>query len=226
MKEADDLYVMCNSLLPGLYKVGRAINPKKRACQLMASQPFRIKVLATFPGMGFLERGVHKSLDSFKVRSGPGIEWFRCELQTAVLCILTRLQTYARNLQAEGLGHAVEGVEAALVASRGSSNAANLCGGSLGGDWVPAVDDVSAPGSAATYRDWGPIKVMPNGRQLPVFGEGGVGVLTIGQVAAMQTLDDFAFRQKAAADVLESPASRLEVGDDLERLSDETIGPL
>jgi hypothetical protein len=223
MKEADDLYVMCNSLLPGLYKVGRAIDPKKRACQLMASQPFRIKVLATFPGMGFLERGVHKSLDSFKVRSGPGIEWFRCQLQTAVLCILTRLQTYARNLQAEGLRHAVEGVEAEPVASGVSVISSRP---SLGGDWVPAVDNVSAPGSPATYLDWSPRQVVPNGRQLPVFGEGGVGVLTIGQVAAMQTLDDFAFRQKAAADVLEGPAGGSEVGDDLERLSNETIGPL
>ena len=47
MRKADDLYVMCNSLIPRVFKVGRAADPQKRACQLMASQPFRVKVLVT-----------------------------------------------------------------------------------------------------------------------------------------------------------------------------------
>jgi hypothetical protein len=226
MNKADDLYVMANSLLPGVYKVGRAADPHKRAQSLMASQPFRIKALVTFPEFGFLERAVHKSLDHFRVRSGPGVEWFKCSLHLIVSCVLTRLPTYFSQVVTERSWHAVEGVEAALVASSGSSDASCLGGCSLSGDGVLAVDHMGARACLATDGPGSPIQVVPDRGEFPVFGEVGVGVLTVGQVAAMNALDDLAFRQEAAADVFEGPTVGLEVRHDFDRLSDETIGPI
>jgi hypothetical protein len=226
MNKADDLYVMANSLLPGVYKVGRAADPHKRAQSLMASQPFRIKALVTFPEFGFLERAVHKSLEHFRVRSGPGVEWFKCPLQNIVSCVLTRLPTYFSQVVTEKSWHAVEGIEAALVADGGSSDASNLGGSSLGGDGMSAIYHVGTRAGHATDGSGSPIQVVPDGGEFPVFGEVGVGVLTVSQVAAMNSLDDLAFRQEAAAHVFEGPTDGLEVCHDFDRLSNETIGPI
>ncbi|NDD65403.1 MAG: GIY-YIG nuclease family protein, partial [Acidobacteria bacterium] len=132
MKKADDLYVMANSLLPGVYKVGRAADPHKRAQSLMASQPFRVKALVTFPEFGFLERAVHKSLEHFRVRSGPGVEWFKCSLHLIVSCVLTRLPTYFSQVVTERSWHAVEGVDGEVDVLAATPAA----GSSLSGDGV------------------------------------------------------------------------------------------
>ena len=62
-----DLYVMAictdpSGIFHGL-KVGRSGNIPQRAASLSESMPFNIVVLATFPGMGYLERSIHAQLD-------------------------------------------------------------------------------------------------------------------------------------------------------------------
>ena len=223
MRKADDLYVMCNSLLPALYKVGRAADPQKRANQLMASQPFRIKVLITFPEFGFLEKAVHRSLEAFRVKTGPGIEWFQCDLSHIVSTVLARLPTYFSQLLAEKGRHAVEGMQAHGVAF--SDHSSDLAGSSLGGHWVSSVLHPGTRAALATEGFGSPGEVVPDGRELPVFGEVEVGVLTVGQIAAMEALDNLSFREEASSNVLECPESWLEESDELERLSNETVGP-
>ena len=224
MKKADDLYVMCNSLLPTMYKVGRAADPQKRACQLMASQPFRMKVVVVFPEFGFIERTIHKSLEAFRVRTGPGVEWFQCEISTIVARILTRLPTYLPQLLAERGRHAVQSLEGEPVICWQDETAST--GSSLGAAGVSPVHDMGALFGFATDGSGSPREVVPDGRQLPVLGKVGVGVLAVGQEAAMKSLDDFAFREQPRADVLEGPETGSVEFDELERLSDETIGPL
>ena len=221
MRKADDLYVMCNSLIPRVFKVGRAADPQKRACQLMASQPFRVKVLVTFPELGFLERIIHKSLDRFRVRTGPGVEWFNCELSLITACIMARLPTYLPQLLAEKGGHGIQSLESEPVVC-GSDESAST-GSSLGTAGVSSVDDVGAGVGFATDGSGSPRQIVPNGRELPVFGKVGVGVLAVSQEAAMKAFDNFAFREQPRADVLKGPKSGPEVFDELERLSNETI---
>ena len=203
MRKADDLYVMCNSLIPRVLKVGRAADPQKRACQLMASQPFRVKVLVVFPELGFLERSIHKSLDCYRVKTGPGVEWFSCELPVITAHVLARMPTYLPQLFAEGGGHAVEGVKSEPIV-RGQDESGS-CGSSLCAAGVSSVDDVGAGTGLATDGPGSPRQIVPHGGQLPVFGEVGVGVLAVSQETAMEALDHLAFREQAAPNVLEGP---------------------
>lgn len=226
MKKADDLYVMCNSLIPQIYKIGRAADAQKRACSLMASQPFRIKVVMVFPEFGFLERTIHKSLEPFRVKTGPGVEWFSCELSQIATRILTRLPTYLPQLLTEKGRHAEECVEAASIASGGSSDTAGFGRGSLGGDGVSSVDDVGARAGLATDGPWSPGEIVPYGRQLPVFGEVPVGVLAIGDEGAGQPLDDGAPWQETRAYVFEGPTDGAEIDQNLERFRYQPIGPV
>ena len=77
MAKAEDLYILRNTLLPGLYKIGRSSDVQKRALALQASQPFRIVIVAVFPGFGFVERAIHGALKYHKVKGGAGIECFK-----------------------------------------------------------------------------------------------------------------------------------------------------
>ena len=57
---ADDLYVMCyDNLDCEALKIGRAADVEARARQLEASHNFRMRVLATFAGLGDLESRLH-----------------------------------------------------------------------------------------------------------------------------------------------------------------------
>ena len=89
--EADDttdaLYVMSNSLLPGMIKIGRSTNPEERAKQLGASHPFRIKVELSYGGKGFLEKTLHDRLKHRRVEGGLGREWFRLTAEQADVLI-------------------------------------------------------------------------------------------------------------------------------------------
>ena len=80
---ADDLYIMSNSRLPEL-KIGRSKHAASRAAELERSQPFRIKVLATFAGQGYLESRIHKRLAHRCVKLGSGREWFDVSIEEAV----------------------------------------------------------------------------------------------------------------------------------------------
>jgi len=80
---ADDLYIMANSRLPEL-KIGRSKNIPNRAADLERSQPFRIKVKATFAGQGYLETQIHRRLAHRCAKLGSGREWFDVTIEEAV----------------------------------------------------------------------------------------------------------------------------------------------
>ena len=104
MAKAEDLYILRNTLLSGLYKVGRSSDVQKRALALQASQPFRIVIVAVFPGFGFVEKAIHGALKQYKVKGGAGIEWFRCALDVVMHHIAQRLPAYFCKFVAEGGG--------------------------------------------------------------------------------------------------------------------------
>ena len=77
----------------GLYglKVGRTGDLAERTRTLETSMPFRVDVLAEFPGAGHLELPVHALLAYRRNTAGRGREWFRVPLSEAlhaVACVL------------------------------------------------------------------------------------------------------------------------------------------
>ena len=81
--EPDSLYIMSNSLLPDIVKIGRSSNPEERAKQLGASHPFRLRVECSYGGKGFLEKSVHDRLKQRRVEGGLGREWYRLKAEQA-----------------------------------------------------------------------------------------------------------------------------------------------
>ena len=81
--EGDSLYIMSNSLLPDMVKIGRSVNPEERAKQLGASHPFRLAVEFSYGGKGFLEKTLHDRLKHRRVEGGHGREWFRLTAEQA-----------------------------------------------------------------------------------------------------------------------------------------------
>ena len=81
--EPDSLYIMSNSLLPDIVKIGRSSNPEERAKQLGTSHPFRLRVECSYGGKGFLEKSVHDRLKHRRVEGGLGREWYRLKAEQA-----------------------------------------------------------------------------------------------------------------------------------------------
>ena len=72
-------------------KVGRTGDLSERTRKLETSMPFRVDVLAEFPGAGHLELAVHSLLAYRRNTAGRGREWFRVPLSEAlhaVACVL------------------------------------------------------------------------------------------------------------------------------------------
>jgi hypothetical protein len=95
--EPSDLYVMALSTDPdgsfhGL-KVGRSGNISQRALGLSESMPFNILILATFPGLGYLEKAVHIQLGATRNENGRGREWFRVQLPTVLYAVTCAMQS-------------------------------------------------------------------------------------------------------------------------------------
>ena len=92
----DTLYVMRYEFDPcgtmGL-KIGRAADVPARARQLGASHNFRMHVLATFTGWGFLETRVHAILAANRATGGSGREWFDVPLDSALSVIAVAMRT-------------------------------------------------------------------------------------------------------------------------------------
>jgi len=80
------LYAMCRSDAPGAIKIGRSDDPARRAHDLQAGHFFTMKVLARVEDAGDLERSVHAALQDRRI-PGPGVEWFRCSLDEALMAI-------------------------------------------------------------------------------------------------------------------------------------------
>ena len=171
MAKAEDLYILRNTLLSGLYKVGRSSDVQKRALALQASQPFRIVIVAVFPGFGFVEKAIHAALKQYKVKGGAGIEWFRCPLDVVMHHIAQRLPAYFCKFVAEGGGHGIEGGEAAAVLPCGSPHAATLTGSPLSRDRVLSADHPRTGTSLATDGPGSPREIVPDGGELPIFWE-------------------------------------------------------
>ena len=70
------LYILCNPLLPGMVKIGKASCPIARAQSMSKSHPFYLTIFQSYYQMGCLESTVHRRLSDRRVTSGPGREWF------------------------------------------------------------------------------------------------------------------------------------------------------
>jgi hypothetical protein len=77
------LYIMAHSDRDDIVKVGRSDDPDSRCRQLQASQPCFIRVAATLPFQGELEKEVHRRLRSKRV-NGAGREWFQASVSEAL----------------------------------------------------------------------------------------------------------------------------------------------
>ena len=86
-KDMDALYVMTNTLIPHMVKVGRSHDPDIRAKDLSQSHPFKIIVCHRYTGYGFLEKLIHDKLQKKRVEGGRGREWFSIEPKQADLLI-------------------------------------------------------------------------------------------------------------------------------------------
>ena len=226
MAKAEDLYILRNTLLSGLYKIGRSSDVQKRALALQASQPFRIVIVAVFPGFGFVEKAIHAALKQYKVKGGAGIEWFRCPLDVVMHHIAQRLPAYFCKFVAEGGGHGIEGGEAAAVLPCGSPHAATLSGSPLSRDRVLSADHPRTRTSLATDGPGSPREIVPDGGELPIFWEAPLGVLAVSKEVAAQTGHDLSSGEEACPDVLEGPKSRRQVADDLSRFRYQSVGAL
>ena len=84
---ADSLYVMRNSIIPGMVKIGRSHFPEERAKDLAAAHPFEIIVRLSYKGWGRLEKEMHEKLRHRRVDGGSGREWYQATPEKADLLI-------------------------------------------------------------------------------------------------------------------------------------------
>jgi hypothetical protein len=59
----------------GPIKIGRAVNPVSRMCELQSGNHVELRILVALPGGYAAERAAHRSFKSFRIRG----EWFRAE---------------------------------------------------------------------------------------------------------------------------------------------------
>ena len=74
--QADTLYVMRNTLIPGMVKIGKSQNPEDRARDLAMSHPFEMVICSTYERWGFIEKIIHYKLRHRNVNGGTGREWY------------------------------------------------------------------------------------------------------------------------------------------------------
>lgn len=58
-------------------KIGYSANPKSRLKELSTGNPFKLKLLATMPGLHFTEKELHTVFERFRMEG----EWFRYDGQ-------------------------------------------------------------------------------------------------------------------------------------------------
>ena len=58
----------------GMIKIGRSKNPNKRLKQLQTGNANKLKLIASFEGMGWREKLIHEKLDRWSEEG----EWFNC----------------------------------------------------------------------------------------------------------------------------------------------------
>jgi hypothetical protein len=62
----------------GPVKIGTAKNVEKRMCELQKSMPWKLNVIALYPGDNKVEKMIHDRLFRFKMKRSVGREWFEC----------------------------------------------------------------------------------------------------------------------------------------------------
>ena len=92
LDEADALYVMSNTLIPGVVKIGRASCPEAKAKMLAAGHPFRLQVEHAYVGMGFMERDVHKRISEASVQGAASRDWFYVQPRQANAIVLGAIE--------------------------------------------------------------------------------------------------------------------------------------
>jgi len=75
MRGGTGLYIIQMGVT-GDFKVGRSEDVERRLSELQTGSPHKLKVLLFAPGLGHLERSVHRTLRKYRCRYGKG-EWFR-----------------------------------------------------------------------------------------------------------------------------------------------------
>ena len=82
-----NLYMMSNSIAPGILKIGRSDNPQRRASDLQSCQCFWITVVAELKDFGGYEAAVHQRLSHLRI-DGAGKEWFRVDVAGVLAAII------------------------------------------------------------------------------------------------------------------------------------------
>lgn len=84
------VYVLSNQSMPGVLKIGRSIaGGKNRAKQIYTTGvpvPFDVEFEALVDDPAYVESFAHDRLSRFRVNGGR--EFFRCEIDEAVVCIM------------------------------------------------------------------------------------------------------------------------------------------
>ena len=77
------LYIMSIDELPGVYKIGRCSDLKRRRQELNKRHFFKVCILAEYPGCGHLELPTHDLLAPYRAKSeGSGCrEWFKTSVE-------------------------------------------------------------------------------------------------------------------------------------------------
>ena len=74
--QTDALYVMRNTRIPGMVKIGKSHTPEDRARDMARSHPFEMVICSTYEKWGFLEKLIHYKLRHRNVIGGSGREWY------------------------------------------------------------------------------------------------------------------------------------------------------
>ena len=74
-------------------KIGRSSDPQERTRQLIFGHNFKMVVVATFPGKGYLEPIVQHRLAGYRSNRGIGREWFGVSVEKALEVIADLIHT-------------------------------------------------------------------------------------------------------------------------------------
>jgi hypothetical protein len=80
----DDLYIMRYSFSRDFVKIGRSRDPERLRQDLGIGHAFRVQLVATFPGRGYLEGRLHRELAPHRNMDGVGHDWFNISVGYAL----------------------------------------------------------------------------------------------------------------------------------------------
>ena len=91
-----NLYVLKTTAFPGVYKVGRANDPARRAQEIAYGNFFRLHVILDYEGMGIHESEVHDALRAFQYNPENRLrtEWFKLPEEQLIATIRDIVSRY------------------------------------------------------------------------------------------------------------------------------------